>query len=136
MREKLHYILALLAITTACGRCENDIVSETQSPGGQWKIVIFQRACGATTGFSTQVSVLESAATLGSDGGNVFIADDNHGVVSLKLDHTLPLKVSWKGDHDLEIEYPPGTRIFRQEQKYGSVSIAFSEGARVSPATP
>jgi hypothetical protein len=40
------------------GGCGNDMLATIPSPSGGRKLVIFQRACGATTGFSTQASLL------------------------------------------------------------------------------
>jgi hypothetical protein len=39
------------AFKNACG---NEILAESLSPDGSKKFVVFQRSCGATTGFSTQ----------------------------------------------------------------------------------
>jgi hypothetical protein len=50
--------LGWLVISALEDLCGNDPISETPSPNGQMKVVVFQRDCGATTGFSTQVSVL------------------------------------------------------------------------------
>ena len=53
--------LALIAGTVACiniaAGCGNDLVKEVPSPNGKMKAVVFQRDCGATTGFSTQISL-------------------------------------------------------------------------------
>jgi hypothetical protein len=38
------------------------------------------RSCGATTGFSTQASLLKSDQALPTMAGNLYIADNNHGV--------------------------------------------------------
>ena len=66
--------------------CGNDIYSETLSPDGELKAVIFQRDCGATTGFSTQVSILDTDETLENDGGNInLIAIENDEVVKVQL---------------------------------------------------
>ncbi len=35
------------------GGCKNEIVSENPNPDKTLKVVIFQRDCGATTGFTT-----------------------------------------------------------------------------------
>ena len=42
--------------------CGNEIIEEIKSPDNKYKLVIFQRDCGATTGFSTQISILKSDA--------------------------------------------------------------------------
>ena len=35
--------------------CENQLLSEVLSPDQVYRAIVFQRSCGATTGFSTQV---------------------------------------------------------------------------------
>jgi hypothetical protein len=60
-------------------RCNNTVLSETNSPGAELKAVVFTRSCGATTGVSTHVSILPETANLRpKDGGNLFIADTDH----------------------------------------------------------
>lgn len=59
--------------------CGNTLLAETPSPEGNLRAVVFERNCGATTSFSTQVSVIESGSTLPNEGGNVFIATTGHG---------------------------------------------------------
>ena len=59
--------------------CENEVLSHHPSPTGQYTASIFQRNCGATTPFSTQVSVLAGDEQLANLPGNAFIADSVHG---------------------------------------------------------
>ena len=62
MRSALGLFAVLLAIgCTACvDPCGNEILSEMRSPDGRLKFIVFQRDCGATTAFSTQVSIIPS----------------------------------------------------------------------------
>jgi len=57
------------------GMCGNETFNEVISPDGRFKAVIFQRDCGATTGFSTQISLISPMDKLKNDGGNIFIVD-------------------------------------------------------------
>ena len=66
---------SLLVLTQPCsGLCGNDVIEEVVSPNGKTKALVFQRDCGATTGFSTQISILSYQARLPDKPGNVFIA--------------------------------------------------------------
>jgi hypothetical protein len=56
--------------------CGNTVIREVLSPDHRIKAVVFQRDCGATTGFSTQVSLLSAQATLPNYSGNIFLTDD------------------------------------------------------------
>jgi hypothetical protein len=59
--------------------CGNTIVSTEFSPDHRLKAVLFERNCGATTGFSSQVSVLPADRDLPNEGGNVFSASEAKG---------------------------------------------------------
>ena len=49
--------------------CGNEIFQEASSPDNSYKAVVFQRDCGATTGFSTQVSILGTNDELLNEAG-------------------------------------------------------------------
>jgi len=57
------------------GMCANTVISSSTSPNGKWKVVLFERNCGATTGFSTQISLLESGEKLTNEAGNIYITE-------------------------------------------------------------
>src|SRR5437763_925426 len=64
--REMHSRLALLTpalltlpLNGCFSSCANDIVRKEMAPDGNaLEAFVFQRACGATTGFSTQISVL------------------------------------------------------------------------------
>ncbi len=86
--------------------CGNDVTKEVISPDGKMKAVVFQRDCGATTGFSTQISVLPDSKTLPNESGNVFYATDNHGKAKFNKDFVLEnLEIKWLNDTELLIKY-------------------------------
>jgi hypothetical protein len=57
----------------AASGCMNDTHSEVLSPDARLKVVTFERNCGATTGFSTQISILDASDTLPNQGGSVLV---------------------------------------------------------------
>ncbi len=71
----------VLFLSGCSDACSNSVVARANSPDGLHSAVMFQRDCGATTGFSTQVSVLEHGKEA-SGGGNAFRADDDHGAAA------------------------------------------------------
>src|ERR1700754_1351805 len=75
-------LLALAATLSACSdgsdSCGNDVIARSRSPSGRLDAVMFNRDCGATTGFSTQVSIVGPGGNP-TGGGNAFRADDDHG---------------------------------------------------------
>jgi len=76
--------------------CVNHVYGEVVSPGDKYKAVIFQRDCGATTGFSTQISILEVDAALKNSSGNIYIVDG--------LPEMFVPKIKWEGDQKLIIQ--------------------------------
>src|SRR5947207_8390550 len=63
------------------GQCENLLLEQVVAPGGGAKAVVFERRCGAPTGFSTQVALVGPDDRPPTTPGNVFIAG-NGGRVS------------------------------------------------------
>ncbi|HEY4548062.1 MAG TPA: hypothetical protein VIG90_16780 [Pedomonas sp.] len=94
------------------------------SPNGDYSAVVFRRDCGATTGFSTQISILGPDETP-DEGGNVFVADDNHGTATLLLMSGPWADAQWLGPRHLLVRYAPGARIFRKEERVEGVTVTF-----------
>jgi hypothetical protein len=118
--------LCLIVMFAGCGLCNNEIVSEIKSPSGKYKIVVFERDCGATTGFSTQVSLLRSFEGEPWGGGNVFISDDDHGAVPVGEKGTMDVRVQWGSDSALKILHPRKACIFKQESKVSGIAIYYA----------
>jgi hypothetical protein len=66
--------------------CENEVVERVPSPDGSREVVVFTRNCGATTDFSTQISILPAGGVLPSRSGNTYIAS-----------HQTRVEVTWEG---------------------------------------
>lgn len=58
--------------------CGNQVLKEYPSPSGKLKAVVFERDCGATTGFSTQVFIVQAGSVLENESANLFLADTDH----------------------------------------------------------
>ena len=105
--------------------CRNNVLEQVQNLKGPQRLVVFVRDCGATTGFSTQVSILGPLETL-SSGGNVFSADTDHGAVPRGPGGGPVISVRWTSVSSVEIAYVRGTRVFRAETTYGPIPIHIS----------
>lgn len=84
--------------------CLSDVSQEVLSPNGKLKVVVFDMNCGATTGFSTHISLLNSniATKNRTTAGNIFRADGHPD--EFRID------VKWEGDKLIIIEHN-GIRI-------------------------
>lgn len=120
--------LALLGNLTD-GLCGNEVVQIATSPDGRIKAFVFERDCGATTGFSTQISVVGSGKELPNDSGNVFIADGDDGQLGPK--GTLPAYITWVGARHLHIQYPERA-VIHQQSGHILIGTGFLHTALVS----
>ena len=98
--------------------CGNEIKQQIPSPDGALKAVIFQRDCGAATGFSTQISLLPVNAALPDDGGNVFVENKGDAV-----------SVQWRDNGHLQIRHAPTD--FISERRF-SVAVGFLQHRAVT----
>lgn len=115
------YMISAVVVTvmlSGCGDslCANEVISEIASPNGSMKIVVFERNCGATTGFSTQGSLLRVRELLPDQGGNVFVSDG----------YEKNIQVEWDGNDRVTIRHPAELRFYRQEKRVGRVAVSFA----------
>ncbi|MFZ5895184.1 MAG: hypothetical protein ACOY0T_29255 [Myxococcota bacterium] len=106
--------------------CANSLLSEYPSPDGGRKLVVFQRDCGATTGFSTQVSLLDANDALPNAGGNVFSADTNHGEAESGAGGGPRISVRWTSTDSVTIEHSSKVRMFTQHERFDGVTIHYA----------
>jgi len=85
---------------------------------------MFQRDCGATSGFSTQVSVLEDGDEP-SGGGNTYRADDDHGAAELGNWGGPWAEITWLTPNHLLVRYAAGSRIFEQDEEVAGVNVSY-----------
>jgi hypothetical protein len=124
-------LVVLLALAVVClyrllePTCGNQVLAQVASPDALWKAVVFQRDCGATTGFSTQVSILRADDTL-SGSGNVFTADTNRGAAPDGPGGGPEVLVRWTAPTQVEIAHHAKARVFAKETRVGFVHIKYA----------
>lgn len=114
------FIQSLPDMTDMCG---NQVLAQYLSPNNKLKVVTFQRDCGATTSFSTQVSILPSANALENASGNIFVADTNHGAAPAGQNGGPEVQVKWLSDTHLQIQHHSLVRIHRVESEFEGVKV-------------
>ncbi|WP_077145017.1 hypothetical protein [Sphingopyxis sp. KK2] len=123
--------LALLA--TLVGGCDdgcgNEIITRSDATGGAHSAVMFNRNCGATTGFTTQISIVPSGEQP-SGAGNAFVADDDHGAATTGDWGGPWAEMTWLAPDHLRIRYVPKSRLFKQEENVSDVKISYEPVAR------
>jgi hypothetical protein len=81
------------------------------------KVVVFTRDCGATTDFSTQVSVLRVSESTPNGGGNVLVLDGDHGRASRSV------AVRWVDAHTVELSHDAAARVFKAQTSINGIRI-------------
>jgi hypothetical protein len=119
-------LFASSACTSIAGDCGNELLKERPSPDGKMKAIVFQRDCGATTGFSTQVSVISKDEKLSGEGGNVFAADTNHGEAPSGQGGGPAVEVSWLNENQLLIKHDKRARVLQHPQSPGGVTVLYA----------
>jgi hypothetical protein len=87
--------------------CGHQIVRHRLSPDGSLNAVTFEFDCGATTGFSTHISIIPAHADLPNEAGNAFTTWDRDGVVPLGSWGGPITHLRWINDRKVEIRYDP-----------------------------
>lgn len=113
-------------LSDSLATCSNRAISETPSPDAKLQAVVFTRDCGATTGYGTHVSILPSSAALSpKDGGNLFIADANHGAAPSGPGTGPDVQVEWVGRNRLRLRHDHRARVFKAEQLVAGVRVEY-----------
>ena len=98
--------------------CQNDIHLELFSQDKEHKAVLFTRDCGATTGYSSQLSIIKGHETLDNEGGNVFVMD-NHPNVN-------KLVINWLSDSALHVSSNVESRVYKAEKRFSEITIDYN----------
>ena len=104
--------------------CINTAVTSKDAPDGRHQAVLFERSCGATTGFSTQISVV-GAGEQPTDKGNVFIADDDHGSAQAANWGGPWAEMVWLSPDRFLVRHDAKARVFTQAARVSGVQIRF-----------
>jgi hypothetical protein len=100
--------------------CENTIASRASSPDGKKIAIVFERDCGATTGLSTHVSLIDNTNQLDDEHGNVFVADKGRGPRGPSVE------TRWADSPSLIVSHDKTARIFKAVTKVGPVAITYT----------
>lgn len=117
--------VAIILARLADGMCGNEVLAEYPSPDGRLKAVVFQRDCGATTGFSTQVSILPVSSALENEGGNRFSADTDHRRAPSGQGGGPEVRFHWVSDTNAELQHHQFARIFRANANAKGAQVAY-----------
>jgi hypothetical protein len=130
-------VIAVLIICTvvwitplALVRSWTEVVGDVPSPDGKWDVVLMVRNAGATTDYSTQLSIIPAGGQLSREialcrPGNVFIADGNHGAVAVNDKGFMHVDIVWQSPNLVLITFPSSARVFKRERRFQSVTVNY-----------
>lgn len=115
--------LALLFGLGACSNplCTNETIVEVRSPDGDHRAVMFMRECGATTDFTTQVSV---DPWFFQPIGNVFVADSYNGGKRGSWGGPWA-RIEWVSPSALRISFDKRARVFTRNNSAHGAKIFY-----------
>jgi hypothetical protein len=97
--------------------CISEPFQEIHSPDQKLKAVVFQRDCGATTGYSTQVSILDADKYLPNKKGNVFIQNGHPEWTAVN--------VTWNDSRSVTITHSDDYHVYKSESRCWFVKVAY-----------
>ena len=95
--------------------CGNYIVAAVKSPDASHTAYVYTRDCGATTGFSTHVSVIPSEKALPNESGNVLVIGAEQTV-----------QVAWRSSRNLVVGHFAAP-VFHRNNRVGSIAVEFEQ---------
>ncbi|MES2455773.1 MAG: hypothetical protein V4594_09545 [Bacteroidota bacterium] len=117
-------LLATLMCLVGCTSdlCSNQVIKEKINSSKNYKLIYFDRDCGATTGNSNQLSVIPIDEELDDNHGNIFISESNSGSNS-EIDREIVFE--WLNDSSISVKYAKDLKIFKKENKVGPINIVY-----------
>lgn len=132
----VRYLVVTLGVLLALGfvgfgllaadLCENTVLRRVPASDGRHVAVLFMRDCGATTGVSTQVSVLWHWERLWGRSGNALITDTDHGHALAGTYGGPVVELEWLQPESLEVRYDAHARVFRAAPAARGVRISYA----------
>ncbi|MCM3666266.1 hypothetical protein M3204_17760 [Mesobacillus subterraneus] len=107
------FIVGKYVLDTLFGdMCGNDILQKVPSPGGDNVAYVFERSCGATTGFSPQLSILDKDDDFQNESGNTFRSDKD-------------FSIEWLDEKSLKVIYDKSSKTYEMDKKVNGIEIDY-----------
>lgn len=108
--------------------CENTVIATVPSPDARQNAVLFVRNCGATSAFSSELSILPADGGLQNMAGNTFIATGGESATETTWGGPA-LSAAWTQADRLTVRYDPTARTIKSEAMVEGVSVDYLPGA-------
>jgi hypothetical protein len=118
--------MALSLCLPACSGivCSNQTVASLKSPDGKHRAILFMRECGATTDYTTQVSVVNSWWPFHGI-GNAFVADAYDSGAKRGSWGGPWAQIAWASPQQLLVTYDGRSRVFTQNVTATGVRVTY-----------
>jgi predicted small secreted protein len=128
------FILVVTVISTIVAGCNGNwhlglgcginIFQEVYSPNQEHKVVIYERSCGASTGFRTHISIIKNNYSVTANNlGNIFRASGNPA--------WLNIKVNWQDENYVVIEYDENITPSFIENSFQNIVVKYVENKEI-----
>ncbi|CAH2716551.1 hypothetical protein BACCIP111895_03738 [Neobacillus rhizosphaerae] len=102
----------LILDTVIGGACGNNILEKVSSPSGDQVAYVFVRDCGATTGYSPQLSILNKDENLENEGGNTFRSNNS-------------FSIEWLYEKNLKVIYDKSSKTYEMDKRVNGIKIKY-----------
>ena len=107
------YLLPIIFLVS-CSPCGNDQIQVESSPDKKNVAIAFVRNCGATTEYSTQVSILKEPGKLTNEAGNILVLVEKRS-----------LSIGWEGNTKLVVSGSRGLKSTRRLILYRGIEVEY-----------
>ncbi|MCM3112491.1 hypothetical protein [Lederbergia lenta] len=94
------------------GMCGNKIIEQSNSKNERKTAYIFRRDCGAMTGYSYLLSILNQNKQLKNKSGNTFVSDEE-------------FSIEWQNDKSLKVYYNNRVNAYEMDKRVSSVKVEY-----------
>lgn len=120
-----YLILAATFFLAACSDdCVNTEISTIVAPDRKVRAVMFERNCGATTGFTTQIAIVKPGEQL-LPSKTVYRADDNHGAAFTGNWGGPWAEMKWADSRHLLIRYAAKSSLYQKQVEADGIEIDY-----------
>ena len=111
--------------SSTAGLCANQLLSRLPSPDSAQDAVIYERDCGATTDFSTQVTLLPAGAPLPKTPAPIVVIDRDHAGAPAGPGGGPRIEATWVAADSLVLRFDRRARVFIRQTSAGRVGIRY-----------
>lgn len=92
--------------------CGNEVIQAVPSPSGDKVAYLFNRDCGATTGVSFQLTIMDKGDELPNKSGNTFVSDGE-------------FTIGWVNEKNLRINYKEASKTHEKDTRVNGIKVEY-----------